>query len=249
MNGSDLIRQLMDRGLAGPHASAKGGDLLNQIMNSGAAGGVFGGALAGSLTSLLTGKRGKKLTKSAVKIGGLAAIGGLAYAAYKRYQQQSEANTAGAPAPRPQVPVSPEESQADSSFLPSAADTAARDALGLALVRAMIAAAKSDGHIDRQEQQRIFDQINKLDLSSDDKAFLLEELGKPLDIDAIVKLAVSPEVATEIYTASLVAVDADTPAEEAYLQMLAARLGLEPGLVEQIHETVDTAAREAEASR
>ena len=39
-----------------------------------------------------------------------------------------------------------------------------------------------------------------------------------------------PEVAVEIYTASVLAIDPDDPAEQAYLAMLASRLRLEPGL-------------------
>ena len=42
-------------------------------------------------------------------------------------------------------------------------------------------------------------------------------------------------------TGSLVAMEADTPAEKAYLQMLASRLGLEPSLVEEIHRAAAAA--------
>ena len=42
----------------------------------------------------------------------------------------------------------------------------------------------------------------------------------------------TPEHAAEIYAASLVPIDADTPAEKGYLTMLAGRLGLRrPGFV------------------
>jgi len=112
----------------------------------------------------------------------------------------------------------------------------------------MIAAAKADGHIDEKEHQRIFAELNKLDLDAEGKAFLLEELGRPLDLDAVVKLGVTPQIATEIYTASVLAVDIDTPAERAYLQMLAARLNLAPALVEHIHATTAAATREGESS-
>ena len=193
------------------------------------------------MTSLLTGKKGKKLAKSALKVGGLAAVGGLAYAAYKRYQQGE--------APQGTTPRAEfRESLTQTGFLPPDDDTASQSALGLALLQAMIAAAKADGHIDAKEHQRIFEQLNKLDLDAESKAFLLEELGKPLDLDAVVKLGVTPEVATEIYTASVLAVDIDTPAERAYLQMLAARLNLAPALVEHIHATAEAAAREGALS-
>lgn len=55
-------------------------------------------------------------------------------------------------------------------------------------------------------------------------------MRKPLDIDAVVGAATSPELAVEIYAASVLAIDPDDPAEQAYLAMLASRLKLEPGL-------------------
>jgi len=243
MNTGDLLKRLMEGGLGGAtgSGSAKSNALVSKLLNSGAASGLLGGALSGTLTSLLTGKKGKKLAKSALKVGGLAAVGGLAYVAYKRYQQ-------GEPPRATPFRPSLDEPLAQAGFLPPDEDIASHNALGLALMQAMIAAAKADGHIDQEEHQRIFEQLNKLDLDAESKAFLLEELGKPLDVDAIVKLAVTPEVATELYTASLLAVDVDTPAERAYLQMLAARLNLAPALVEQIHATAESAAREGALS-
>lgn len=241
MNTSDLLRQLTQGRLGGSTGPPQGNDLVSKVLNSGAASGLLGGALAGTLTSLLTGKKGKKLAKSALQVGGLAAVGGLAYAAYKRYQQ-------GAPAERTVPSPDTNPTLVRAGFLPSDEDNLSQNVLGLALVQAMIAAAKADGHIDQREHQRIFEQLNTLELDADAKAFLLEELGKPLDVDAIVRLAVSPEVATEIYTASVLALDVDTFAERAYLQLLAARLNLAPALVEQIHATAEAAAREGEFS-
>ena len=113
-------------------------------------------------------------------------------------------------------------------FLPSARK--ARDDMSLAVLRAMIAAAKSDGHIDAAEQTRIFAKLDELDLDTEAKAFVVDELRKPLDIDAVVAAAASPEVAAEIYAASVMAIDPDDPAEQAYLAMLASRLKLDPGL-------------------
>jgi uncharacterized membrane protein YebE (DUF533 family) len=107
------------------------------------------------------------------------------------------------------------------------------------LLRAMIAAAKADGHIDAKEQQSIFAKLDELNLDNDAKAFVIDELRKPLDIDAVVKGATSPERAVEIYAASVLAIDPDDPAEQAYLAMLASRLKLDPGL----KASVETEAR------
>ena len=102
--------------------------------------------------------------------------------------------------------------------------------MSLAILRAMIAAAKADGHIDAQEHSRIFDKLDACDLDTEEKAFIIDELRKPLDIDAVVRAATTPELAVQIYAASVLAIDPDDPAEQAYLAMLASRLKLEPGL-------------------
>jgi len=52
--------------------------LLDQFIGSGAAGGLAGGLAGGALASAFMGKKGRKLTKSAAKLGGLALVGGLA---------------------------------------------------------------------------------------------------------------------------------------------------------------------------
>lgn len=52
--------------------------LLDQLMGSGAAGGFVGGLAGGALAGLLSGKKGKKIAGSALKMGGLALVGGLA---------------------------------------------------------------------------------------------------------------------------------------------------------------------------
>jgi uncharacterized membrane protein YebE (DUF533 family) len=99
----------------------------------------------------------------------------------------------------------------------------------------MIAAAKADGRIDADENRRIFERLEAMDLDPKSKAFVFDELSAPLNLDAVVAGADTPQHAAEIYAASLVAMEADTPAEKAYLQMLAARLGLEPALVDEMH--------------
>jgi uncharacterized membrane protein YebE (DUF533 family) len=65
-------------------------------------------------------------------------------------------------------------------------------------------------------------------------------MGHPVDMDAIVNSATSPEVAAEIYVASLLAIDVDTADEKSYLAMLAARLKLPPKLVTELNRQVET---------
>ncbi|MBW8729056.1 MAG: DUF533 domain-containing protein, partial [Inquilinus limosus] len=67
-------------------------------------------------------------------------------------------------------------------------------------------------------------------LGTEEKAFVMDELAKPLDVAAIAALAATPEQAAEIWLASRLAIDADDPREKAYLDDLAVRLKLPDGL-------------------
>jgi uncharacterized membrane protein YebE (DUF533 family) len=211
--------------------------LLGQLLGSGAAGGFAGGLAGGLTSSLLTSKSGRKIGTKALKMGGIAAVGALAYAAYQRYSAGKDTapnalhDTAAA-----ELSPAPE----GSGFLPPKSDPTGRDALGLILVRAMIAAARADGRLDAQESQAIFQRIESLGLDPSDQALLVAEMGRPVDVDAIVNSAASPEVAAEIYLASRLAIDVDTPAEKSYLAMLAARLQLPPELVTELNRQVET---------
>jgi uncharacterized membrane protein YebE (DUF533 family) len=75
-----------------------------------------------------------------------------------------------------------------------------------------------------------------MSLSAEEKAWVFDELSSPLDINAVAARADTPEHATEIYAASLIAITADTAAERAYLDALASKLKLAPALVAEIHK-------------
>jgi uncharacterized membrane protein YebE (DUF533 family) len=170
----------------------------------------------------------------------------MAYKAYQEHQAKQAGQTAGqTAAPATASPAQPaasaptiEPPPRDSAFMPS--DNEAEDRARL-LVTAMIAAAKADGYIDQGEQERIFERVSALELDAESKAYLMDQLRTPLDLDGIVRAAAKPEVATEVYAASLLAIDPDHPAEKAYLQMLAARLGLAEDLVLEIHRAAEAA--------
>ena len=104
----------------------------------------------------------------------------------------------------------------------------------------MIAAARADGRLDAQESQVIFRRIESLGMDPENQALLVAEMDRPVDMDAIVNSADSPEVAAEIYLASRLAIDVDTAAEKSYLAMLAARLNLPPELVTELNRQVET---------
>ncbi len=208
--------------------------LLGQVLGSGAASGLAGGLAGGLASGLLTGKKGRKMGVKALKMGGVAAIGALAYTAFQRYN-----NSQGSPAAMPANAAHLTPAPAGTAFMPERSDYAANEALGLTLVRAMIAVSRADGRLDAQESQAIFQKIESLGLDSESQSLLVEEMGHPVDVDAIVNSATSPEIAAEIYIASLLAVDFDTAEEKAYLAMLAARMGLPSALVAELESQVE----------
>jgi len=223
-----------------PQGQSQFGDIARNIGTSlsGNLGGIGGGALAGGLAGILLGtKQGRKIAGTAATVGGMALVGALAYGAYRNWQ----AGRAPEQDARASVPLLPP--PRETPFMP--ASEAEQQSLGLSLMRAMIAAAKSDGHIDAKEQSNIFAQLDNLNLSAEEKAFVLDELRKPLDVDAVARGARSPEQAAEIYVASLLAIDVDNPAERGYLAMLAARLNLDEKLVAHLHATVEGATEAA----
>ncbi|MEQ9637208.1 MAG: tellurite resistance TerB family protein [Devosia marina] len=184
---------------------------------------------------LLSGGKPGKLLGNAVKVGAIAAVGGLAYKAWQNHQQ-SQSAPAGTQPPR------------EDAFIPAPTDTAAQEELGKTLVRAMIAAAKADGRIDAAEKEAIFEKLKTMPLSAAEKAWVFDELSTPLDINAVVARADTPEHAAEIYAASLVAISADTAAEQAYLEALAIKLKLDPALVAEIHRQADEKAPQPAAT-
>ena len=198
---------------------------------------------AGALAAVLLGTGpGRKVGGAAVKLGGLAAIGGLAYKAYQNYQagQQPGADAgAGADTGAGGEPVLlPPPS--DTPFHPAAAPQG-EDAFALAVLRAMIAAARADGHIDDAERAHIADKLKLSGIGGAAEQFLLAELEKPVDVDAIVATAETEAQRAEIYTASRLTIEPETRAERGYLDMLAGRLGLPDALVDHIEATVSDA--------
>ncbi len=69
----------------------------------------------------------------------------------------------------------------------------------------------------------------------------LERDVSPLDRRPSVAEIRSPEAAAEVYAASLLAIEVDTDAERSYLRQLAQRTGLQPAVVQQIHQAMGVA--------
>ncbi|MBS9479238.1 tellurite resistance TerB family protein [Ancylobacter radicis] len=225
-------------GAAQPSGS---GDLLSQakgyLSNNG--GSLASGAAAGALVSLVLGnKSGRKVAKSAVALGGLALVGTLAYKAYQNYQQGGQPQQAATPSPTHGAQLPPP----DSPFNPAQAD---RTQLPLVLLRTMIAASLADGHIDERERVAISGKLNEQGAQLDEaERFLTAEFANPATVESLAREVATPEEAAEVYMTALLAIDADTSSERAFLARLALALKLDPALTPHL----EAAARSAKLS-
>ncbi|OZA21991.1 MAG: hypothetical protein B7X93_13295, partial [Hydrogenophilales bacterium 17-61-9] len=175
------------------------------------------GMLAGGVLGLLLGdKRVRKFGGKALAYGGAAALGALAFRAYSDWQRQKSA--AGAPGAEP-----------TQFLLAPASEDHSR-----AVLKALIAAAKSDGHIDARERGLIEDKLAALADDPALRSWIDAEVARPLDPADVAAAAGSMEVASEMYLVSVLAVDAESFMERAYLDALATQLTLPAELKAQL---------------
>jgi len=214
--------------------------IVSGLTSSGVLGGLAGGAVSGAI---MGNKKARKTAGTLLKVGGVAALGGLAWKAYQDYQGQQPSGTqVRTPANTDPVWEGIEQQRFDVSEPdPQPGSTP------VLLVQAMIAAACSDGHMDSAERHRIMTQVAGFDLAPDEKALVFEALDAPLSLSKLCERVDSPEVAAEVYLSSLIAVERDRTEARLYLDALAFRLGLPDGLVAELHQQVETADAQAVA--
>jgi uncharacterized membrane protein YebE (DUF533 family) len=250
----DRLQQALGAGGAPPQGAPNQGGLLDLLKGTGldeVLGGLFGGggqggggigsilsdtlgkasqaaggkenlaigALGALLGSVLGGGQGA--AKGAVGGGVLALLATLAYQALQGTQQESQ-----------EVPLG----------LRTPANAQEKDQLegqaGL-LLKAMINAAKADGQIDQNEVQRIVGRLGDAGIDQKIQNFIMSEMNKPMDTDELVGEAKgNPQLAAQLYAASLLAIEVDTPGERAYLEDFAKRLGLAPQAVANLENTM-----------
>ena len=229
MNTSDLLEQLLRAG-QGSRAQQGSGSMSSQDGLGGLLGGLLGGGnatdggggLGGLLGGLLGGRGGSSAggnsqgrSAGGVNYAALASLGMMAYQAYQSWQRSQAA------APQQAVRT------VDQLSGPEAEDHSH------AILRALIAAAKADGRIDKQEETLIYAEIKRHTSDPQLQQWLDEEVSKPLDAAQVAQSAQDPAMAAEMYLASVMLVDDQQDAERAYLDELAGALQIDPTL--QVH--------------
>ena len=208
-------------------------ELMNQAKDLVEKNRMGAGVAAGGLGAVVLGTNtGRALVGSALKIGALALIGGLAYKAVQNYQ-------AGKPVlgdrGQPQGLI---EAPTGSGYEARAVthDTA------LLYIRAMIAAAAADGRIDAREQEKIMGGLRQAGIDREAEEFLAQELNNPATTADLAAAVNGDAEAVQVFTAARIAVDVDNDQEHDFLVALANDLGLDQELVAHIDATARQAA-------
>lgn len=203
-------------------------------------GGSFAGGAAtgGILGMVLGGKGAQKMAGGVLGYGGAAALGALAHRAYQNWQQGQS------PASAP-VATQAETQNLDQRFLPAAIPAADGQPFELALIRAMVGAAKADGHLDPTERNRIFERVETLGLDAEAKAFVFDALEQDIPVSTIAAAAQTPEQAAELYLAARMSMDPDQAVERAWLGALSHRLKLDPTLAAHLDRQADAGLQPA----
>ena len=207
---SDLLKQGVEALGKKSHGTSSSSGKL-KTLGAGALGGGLLGMLMGSKKSQ---KIAKKMGTGALKVGGAAAVGALAYKVYNDWQAKQNPQAIG-------ETFDQNDNQHNTLIL-----------------QAMIAAAKADGHIDSAEMARIEQALDTMGADQQVRQLVQQEMNKPLDPAEIARLAKSPQQASEIYLASLIVADEQNFMEKAYLQELAKQLNLAQEVVAQLEQQV-----------
>lgn len=88
------------------------------------------------------------------------------------------------------------------------------------LIRAMVFAAKSDGHIDDREQQAIREKMQSLNLGPEAEEIVQRAMQEPLDPASIARDVGNAGEALELYTFTCAVIDPDHFMERSYLEAL-----------------------------
>ncbi len=247
INFMDLLGSMAMGGMspsAGSRAqNASGGiqDLLGGLLGGGQsllgrAGQAIGGndnlaaAGIGALLGALTGGKQSSTTLNGLGGGMMGLLGMMAYKALKGAGQDT-ANagvTAGLAGTPPRGGFSTD--QPSQQQLLSDAEV---------ILTAMIDAAKADGQVDAEELSRITGRIQSTGVGQEGMNYIIAQLQAPMATDKIVAATRGrPELAAEVYSASLMAIEVDTAAERNYLDRLAKAMGLSSAVVRNIEQLV-----------
>lgn len=176
----------------------------------------------GALAVLL----GRRNNSNMAKLGGLAALGTVAFRAYQRWQAQQQGAVKVADA----GPWFAETSEGqDITDL----DHHVQEQSSRALIAAIILAARADGHVDEAEQAFIEQQTQHA-ATADEREWMNSLFKSSVDPKEVSQYVDSPALASQVYALSLAVIDEPNFMERSYLDELARQLGINESLKNEL---------------
>jgi uncharacterized membrane protein YebE (DUF533 family) len=244
-------------GAAGATAGEKvGAKVQDQVARNPTAAKAAQAALVGIAGLLLSSRRTRGIAGGG-KLGSLALVGGLAFKAYQNYRDgkplvdvtprepaAAPAQAAAAPTPGPGPSQDNVAQELAALGMPESSafhPVSQTEDDALLYLRAMVAAASADGHVDAAERARIAQGMRQAGIDDDATRWLESELAEPADVEELAAGVNTPEKAAQVYTAARLAIDPDSIQEREFLRNLADSLDLDPKLRDQIDATAGAA--------
>lgn len=102
------------------------------------------------------------------------------------------------------------------------------------LIQAMVNAAKSDGQIDQEEQQKIVAHLGD-EVSDEERQFVISEMKSPLDTEGFIR-SIPRGAEMQVYMMSLLGINLDSREEAQYLDTLRKGIGMSEEQCNAVHE-------------
>ena len=223
INAQDILEKLLN---ASKEFAEKGQAFAEEQLNIPEGGaerermleGLKKGAIATAvIVGLLGTKGGRSLTGTAIKVGGLAALGTAAYKGYQDWQNKSKQPNADSVSPIHQL------------------DGEEADSRGLLLIQAMVAAANADGKLDDDESAMLKREVLGMNLARDLFEVVAEIIDQPLTAAELANKVGDEATASEVYMAAKILIDENSSEVEIrFLADLISGLGLSDDLVAEL---------------
>ncbi|MDH2912830.1 tellurite resistance TerB family protein [Kosakonia sp. HypNH10] len=216
MNWLNQLQSLLGQKGGASTSSSSEGQGLNKLLMPGALGGLAGLLVANKSSRKLLAKYGT----GALLVGGGAVAGTVLWNKYKDRIRETHQDE-------------PQFGQQQSPL----------DVRTERLILALVFAAKSDGHIDEQEQAAIEPQLREAGIEDQGRELVAKALEQPLDPARLAQGVKNEEEALELYFLSCAVIDIDHFMERSYLNALGDALKVPQDVREGIEEDLQQQKR------
>ncbi|WP_454123648.1 tellurite resistance TerB family protein [Kosakonia sp. Marseille-Q7440] len=216
MNWLNQLQSLLGQKGGASTSSSSEGQGLNKLLMPGALGGLAGLLVANKSSRKLLAKYGT----GALLVGGGAVAGTVLWNKYKDRIRETHQDE-------------PQFGQQQSPL----------DVRTERLILALVFAAKSDGHIDEQEQAAIESQLREAGIEDQGRELVAKALEQPLDPARLAQGVKNEEEALELYFLSCAVIDIDHFMERSYLNALGDALKVPQDVREGIEQDLQQQKR------